>query len=68
MTPLDIPPGGRLAELFARWRADIASVPMPRLVDVPTAVAVIEAARRRAEASARKRLRDAEPADRGRRT
>jgi hypothetical protein len=53
VTPLDTPPGGRLTDLFASWRADIASVPMPRLVDTATAVAVVQAARHRMEADER---------------
>lgn len=51
MTALDPMPGGRLAELLDEWRRDIVSVPMPRLVDVPTALAIILAARDRAGAS-----------------
>lgn len=38
---------GWLGEGFARWRQEIGSVPIPRLVDLPTAVAIVRAARDR---------------------
>ncbi|WP_236796468.1 hypothetical protein [Amycolatopsis sp. GM8] len=39
---------GWLEELFEQWRRDISSAPMPNLVDLPTAVAIVCAARERA--------------------
>ncbi|AIJ26519.1 hypothetical protein [Amycolatopsis methanolica] len=35
----------RLSELFQAWRADIGSVPLPRLVSTETAVALVRCAR-----------------------
>jgi hypothetical protein len=42
--------GETLALLFAAWRRDIASVPVPELVDVRTALGLIRQARAGAEA------------------
>jgi hypothetical protein len=51
MTAPDFSPDGRLAELLEQWRRDIRSVPIPTLVDLPTAVAIVHRARTRAGAS-----------------
>ncbi|MTD58622.1 hypothetical protein [Amycolatopsis pithecellobii] len=49
MTAADFPPRGCLGELLDQWRRDICSVPIPRLVDLPTAVAIVCAAREQLE-------------------
>jgi hypothetical protein len=51
MTAPDFTRDARLAELFGRWRTDIDSVPMPTLVDLATAVAIVCEGRRRAGTS-----------------
>lgn len=40
-------PDGCLTELLEQWRADIMSVPIPRLVDSATAVALIRSGKDR---------------------
>ncbi|GAA5155451.1 MULTISPECIES: hypothetical protein [Amycolatopsis] len=37
----DFSPEGRLGELLESWRRDILSVPIPPLVDLATAVALV---------------------------
>lgn len=51
MTAPDSSPDGRLGELFEHWRRDIRSVPIPTLVDLATAMAIVRRARTRAGAS-----------------
>lgn len=51
MTAPDLSPEGRLAELFEQWRREIRSSPVPALIDLATAVAIVRGARNRADAS-----------------
>jgi hypothetical protein len=51
MTAPDLSLDGRLGELLEHWRCDIRSVPVPTLVDLATAVAIVRGARHRAGAS-----------------
>ncbi|HVV11517.1 hypothetical protein [Amycolatopsis sp.] len=53
--------GGRLGRMLEAWRKDIGSVPIPEVVDLATALAIVRAGRRRTDASpdeAPIRLRD----------
>ncbi|NKQ55139.1 hypothetical protein HFP15_19845 [Amycolatopsis sp. K13G38] len=51
MAAPELTPSGRLGELLDAWRADIASVPMPELVELAVAVAIVREGLRRTGAA-----------------
>jgi len=51
MAAPELTPDRRLGELLDAWRDDICSVPVPELVDLPLAVAIIRKGLRRTGAA-----------------